>query len=201
MSTTLKEAVPVDTGNTPDRDREPPAKANKPRGRKPAQGKPATTAKPTSARAKKLEDQAAAAAKLARNREARHRRRLARLMADPTIDPERLRLYRDRELWDLEAISNFLDVITQRVQKLRSDARERPHQAELHPKYPPLTPDAMVRHSSGQMVPAYEAGRIREWAVKSGRMKFNPVTKQIVHPDTSPRHGSPHGRLPAKETE
>lgn len=119
-------------------------------------------------------------------REARFRRRKARIEADQRLDRRIKALYLDRTIWYDDTSAAEMGVGKHRIAVLRggrtATRRKAPHPSAF-PEEDTLTPSAGV-----------EAGRVREWAVKRGTHMLDPETGKLTK--TGSRHGrARHARL------
>ncbi len=128
---------------------------------------------------------------LATLREQRFLERQARINADTTMDPRLAELLLDRDLWDTSRIFEEIGIRQQRVSIMRRHARE---VAGPHPSSFP-TQDKVKHRRYGVENALVEAGRVREWAIASGRMIFDVETGQLVGREVEDEPlGLRHGR-------
>lgn len=130
-------------------------------------------------------------AELAALREQRFLERQARIIADTKMDPRLAELLLDRELWDTSRIFDEIGIRQQRVSIMRRHAREveGPHPSSFPTK------DKVKHRRYGVENDQVEAGRVREWAIASGRMIFDAETGTLVGREVEDEPlGLRHGR-------
>jgi hypothetical protein len=141
-------------------------------------------------------------AQLADEREARYRQRRKDLTADTTIDPRRRDLYLDRTLWDSSRIAAELDISDHRLSTMRGGRRTAggvtlPQRPYPHPSGF-IPPDEIRGYVFGNPTYAWEAGRVRQFAVRRGLNLLNLDTGRMRK--MRARYGrARHGRTTASK--
>jgi hypothetical protein len=149
---------------------------------------------------------------LHRLREDRYRRRFTHY-ARSGADPRTAGWLLDRELWDVRAIAVQLGVseLAVRLADGEYPDSDRPVHDRPHPSMLP-DPDAIIgayfskpRRGEWREIRAVEAGRIREWAVHTGRYVIDPETGVLLlrtfeHPDP-PADALPRQRRQTRQSQ